>query len=421
VLFVMSHSSVVTIYGRKDRLSFSGWRFAALFCGMFLAGYSSCADAQQVDNRPRLSFSNDEQSAPAARNVAQPTVGANPNAPSGAAESPVNQLFAAPRVVDPKAVNNFSGTEDEAQRAKDIGATTVQNAPVATGLDVPQGAQIDMSNLVVLPDGRIVPIDQVPPRDELAFQSAVSTLAPLRPDQIETIRRKVDDVDRSSVEPLKPEKPNVSSINISLAPGGRPPVIRTGIGRVTALSFYDITGSPYPVSAVVIGNPTQFKVEAPIPEGNLVTISPLTTYAQGNMAITLVNQPVPIMVKLEAGQDVIDYRLDMRVAARGPQAPAALQFVDGAPNVADPIMSAFIDGLPPEGATALTVDGSGVSVWRLKGQMYVRTSMTLLSPAWTNSAAGAGGLKVYAVPEVPILLTSDEGRLVTLKVTGPES
>ncbi len=193
------------------------------------------------------------------------------------------------------------------------------------------------------------------------------------------------------------------------------------MGRVTALSFYDVTGAPYPVSAVVIGNPTQFKVEAPIPEGNLVTISPLTTYAQGNMAITLVSQPVPILVKLEAGQDVIDYRLDMRVGARGPQAPAPLQFVDGAPNVADPVMSAFIDGLPPEGATALTVDGAGVSAWRLKGQMYVRTSMTLLSPAWTNSAAGAGGLKVYAVPEVPILLASDEGRLVTLKVTGPES
>lgn len=397
--------------------------------GAVVAGAILLPDvAMAQDGRPRFTLSPDENvpNQPSAQQQVPGVVSPVPQVKgAGTAQlAPIPEpqvLRAAPKQIPKNAVNSFSGTPDEIQNAKDVNAKTVDNAVTATGFEGQKGATIDMSNLVVLPDGRIVPIDQVPPRDELAFQSTISNLTPLRPDQIETIRRKVDEVDRSAVTPLQPEHANVASMNISLAPGGRPPVIHTGMGRVTALSFYDITGSPYPVSAVVIGNPTQFKVEAPIPEGNLVTISPLTKYAEGNMAITLVNQPVPIMVKLEAGDKLIDYRLDMRVAARGPQAPAPLQFVDGAPNSSDPVMSAFIDGLPPEGAVQLKVEGQGAAAWRLKGQVYVRTNMTLVSPAWTSTAAGAGGLRVYAIPDVPVLLASDEGRLVTLKVTGPES
>lgn len=394
------------------------WCRASVFAVLVAVAPLAMASAQEADNRPRFALSPDDPQDSHGGAVPQAQPAPQGNAP---------KVLRADQKIPPKkgeVVNDFVGTEEQIENAQDVGAITVDNAAVATGFEgqlTHSGAQVDMSNLVVLPDGRIVPIDQVPPRDELAFQATMSSLTPLRPDQIDTLRRKVDDVDRSASQPLKAERPKVSSINISLAPGGKPPVINTGLGRVTALSFYDITGAPYPVSAVVIGNPTQFKVEAPIPEGNLVTISPLENYAQGNMAITLANQPVPIMVKLEAGRDVIDYRLDMRVAARGPQAPAPLQFVDGAPNTADPVMSAFIDGLPPEGATPLQVDGAGVSVWRLRGQMYVRTNMTLVSPAWTSSAAGAGGLRVYTVPDVPVLLASDEGRLVTLKVTEPES
>jgi len=304
-----------------------------------------------------------------------------------------------------------------------IGPVPVGQAATATGFDTApqQGAQIDMSNYAVLPDGRIVPIDQIPSRDEMAFDTVLGNLLPLKPDQIRELRRQIDITDRAAADPVRPEQPSVSSLDISLAPGGAPPQIRTASGRVTALSFYDVTGAPYPVSAVVVGNPNLFQVEAPIPEGNLVTVTPLAEYAEGNMAITLLNQPVPILVKLIAGSEIVDYRLDMRVAARGPLAASPVQLVDGSPGIGGPVISAFLDGLPPEGAEAVGLDKPGISGWRFNDALYLRTRMTLLSPAWTNSAAGAGGLKVYVVPDVPVFLASDDGRLVSVRVIDQES
>ena len=293
-------------------------------------------------------------------------------------------------------------------------------ASVATGA-APGVATVDMSELAVLPDGRIVRIDEIPSSEELAFEQVLGNLLPLKPDQIRELRRQIDITDRAAADPVRPEQPSVSSMEVSLAPGGAPPQIRTGAGRVTALSFYDVTGAPYPVSAVVVGNPDRFQVDAPIPEGNLVTITPLAPYAEGNMVITLLDQPVPILVKLIAGSEVIDYRLDMRVGARGPMAAAPIQFVDSSPQVGGPVITSFLDGLPPEGAEPVSVDQPGLSAWRYGDALYLRTRMTLLSPAWSNSAAGAGGLRVYVIPDVPVILASDDGRLISVRVMDQES
>ena len=294
-------------------------------------------------------------------------------------------------------------------------------AATATGFAAQPGQAVDFSELAVLPDGRIVPIDQIPATEELAFEQILNNLLPLKPDQIRELRRQIDITDRAAADPVRPEQPSVSSLDVSLGPGGAPPEIRTASGRVTALSFYDVTGAPYPVSAVVVGNPSLFQVEAPIPEGNLVTITPLAPYAEGNMVITLLDQSVPILVKLLAGTEVVDYRLDMRVAARGPLAAAPIQFVDSSPQVGSPLISSFLDGLPPETAEPVALDQPGLSAWRLNNALYLRTRMTLLSPAWSNSAAGAGGLKVYVVPDVPVILASDNGRLVSVQVLDQES
>ncbi|MEO0394160.1 MAG: DotH/IcmK family type IV secretion protein [Pseudomonadota bacterium] len=358
-------------------------------------------------------------------------VGLAPGQPGlGAATAPV-QFGAPPQL--PPGVPSFVATPGTPQPQGQPGGRV---SPQGGGLPVPLNqaatttgfgagvqpqAEIDFSQLAVLPTGQIVPIDQIPSAEELAFQQVLDGLLPLNPDQIRELRRQIDITDRAAADPVRPEQPSVSSLDVSLAPGRAPPEIRTAAGRVTALSFYDVTGAPYPVSAVVIGNPNLFQVEAPIPEGNLVTITPLAPYAEGNMVITLLDQSVPILVKLLAGTEVVDYRLDMRVGARGPLAAAPVQFVDSSPQVGGPLISSFLDGLPPDTAEPVALDQPGLSAWRLNNALYLRTRMTLLSPAWSNSAAGAGGLKVYVVPDVPVLLASDNGRLVSVRVVDQES
>ena len=43
------------------------------------------------------------------------------------------------------------------------------------------------------------------------------------------------------------------------------------------------------------------------------------------------------------------------------------------------------------------------------GTTYVRTPLTLLSPAWQSSVSSADGMNVYALTNAPVLLLSDGG------------
>ncbi len=47
------------------------------------------------------------------------------------------------------------------------------------------------------------------------------------------------------------------------------------------------------------------------------------------------------------------------------------------------------------------------SVWRLSGRIYLRTPLTLLSPAWSSSVTSGDG-DVYVLNDTPVILLSDE-------------
>ena len=53
----------------------------------------------------------------------------------------------------------------------------------------------------------------------------------------------------------------------------------------------------------------------------------------------------------------------------------------------------------------------------MSGTTYVRTPLTLLSPAWQSSVSSADGMNVYALTAAPVLLLSDGGEFAraTLK------
>ncbi|GAB5389470.1 MAG: hypothetical protein Alpg2KO_24380 [Alphaproteobacteria bacterium] len=261
--------------------------------------------------------------------------------------------------------------------------------------------------------------------EEELFRDALQQLFPLNPEQIEVTlqewRKRRNAADRS----LRPT-PRIleqGSIAISLEPGSKTPNVQLAEGEVTALTFFDITGNPYPVSSVVLGNPEEFSVEAPQLGGNLITVSPLRPNAAGNLVISLVDQPVPIIVRLSAGGNVVNYRVDMRIQARGPNAPTIMpeQF-DPGPPITGEVMTSLLDGVTPEGAVKQVLEGNGPArAWKLDGVLYLRTPMTLISPNPTAQATGAAGIKVYEMPETPVILASDDGKIVRIRVREPET
>ena len=82
-------------------------------------------------------------------------------------------------------------------------------------------------------------------------------------------------------------------------------------------------------------------------------------------------------------------------------------------------MTTLLDGVASGGMTKLQVVGvdGRTTAYARSGTTYVRTPLTLLSPAWQSSVSSADGMNVYALSNAPVLLLSDGGEFVraTLK------
>jgi intracellular multiplication protein IcmK len=86
-------------------------------------------------------------------------------------------------------------------------------------------------------------------------------------------------------------------------------------------------------------------------------------------------------------------------------------------------ISGILQGRLPEKTQRLNVTGTDgrTSAFALNDQTYLRTPLTLLSPAWTASATSADGMRVYQIPPTPVVLLSDEGRMIRAQISKREN
>ena len=254
--------------------------------------------------------------------------------------------------------------------------------------------------------------------EDEAFESAVKQLVPLTPDQITEFRKRQDAARRAQNLPIAPVRPVTRTISLSLKPGEPTPVIRVTAQRVTTLTFVDITGKPWPVLSVATGDPTSLEAKSAGPqnETNIITLSPIRYQGATNVAVTLTKYPVPIVMTVTTGQEEVDYRVDVRVGARGPNAIAEMIGGGGLAPTEDTTMMAFIDGVPPRGAEKVTTGSRDVEAWMYDKMMYVRTTDQLLSPAYISASSGNAGVNVYRMIEAPSLIVSREGRMAIVSV-----
>lgn len=255
------------------------------------------------------------------------------------------------------------------------------------------------------------------------FGEIVDQVIDLSPDQIRKLRKILDKAQRASAEsPTTPAKPVATSIEVSLAPGVVPPVIRLNQSFVSSLVFLDSTGNKWPIIGYSVGNPDMFDLspkdmKANADQVNYLTIVPQTTYGYSNVAVFLKDLPTPVMLTLASGQKEVDYRSDIRVQARGPNAPA--QVGQKPPSMShNKTLMSVLDGVTPDGAQELKSSDGTVRAWTTNGKMYIRTTFNMVSPAWTDYRKSADGTNAYEVQETPVILISAEGRLKQVKLDG---
>ncbi len=230
-------------------------------------------------------------------------------------------------------------------------------------------------------------------------------------------------------------------VNVSFTPGQPTSIIETVKGYPTAVSFFDRTGEPWPIAwdtnsnpagiaggANCSGNPSAggpavaavgFYVCTPVKGSNVLEITPMSLQPRGGLLVTLQGAPKPIAFLLIAGGARYDADMSVQVTDRGPNAKEGVA-INAAPDTAAPFLTAMLDGVPPADATPLSVSGvspDDLSAWRLGDKVVLRTRYTLISPEWTASENGEGGLTVYLVPSTPVVLLSLQGRTVSASLT----
>ena len=140
-------------------------------------------------------------------------------------------------------------------------------------------------------------------------------------------------------------------------------------------------------------------------------------YTYGNLAVRLRDLNTPVMLTLIPGQKAVDYRVDLRVQGYGPNAKN-IPMEEGIPAAANDVLLHILDGVPPDGSSRLTISGGDARGWMHNDKMFIRTSLTVLSPGWIGSMTSADGTHAYEMQKSPVLLVSWHGKVMQLKVEG---
>jgi intracellular multiplication protein IcmK len=252
--------------------------------------------------------------------------------------------------------------------------------------------------------------------DEIAYEEMESQVFPMSEQQVKKLRGKYEKMEMASTLPQSPPTPVATSQLVNLSPGSTPPVIRLSQGFVSSLVFLDSTGAPWPISAYDLGDPSAFNIQWD-KTGNTLMIQATKLYNYGNMAVRLEGLNTPVMLTLVPGQKEVDYRVDMRIQGIGPNAQMPV-LGDNLPPTANRLLLHVLDGVPPAGSTRLTVSGGDARAWLFKEKMYVRTNLTILSPAWLATMTSADGMHAYEMQKSPVLLVTWHGKVMQLKVEG---
>jgi intracellular multiplication protein IcmK len=346
------------------------------------------------------------------------------NAAFSAQENSAQQALEQLRILQQRIAPNSVGTPPNTNTSANSGNTTKSTRP-ATLASNPASANNGQSrrgsgDTPEVPSATNPVVVSPPDKDtiaDIAFDEMTEQMFPLKPEEIIRIKQLYHSHEYAQASPAgTPPKPTATSQIVNLSPGSTPPVIRLSQGFVSSLVFLDSTGAPWPISAYDLGDPSAFNIQWD-KTSNTLMIQAIKLYNYGNLAVRLKGLNTPVMLTLIPGQKAVDYRVDLRIQGLGPNAKS-MPLEVGVPPSANDLLLSVLDGVPPPGSNRLIVSGGDARAWLVNERMYVRTSLTILSPGWIGSMTSADGMHAYEMQKSPVLLVSWHGKVMQLKVEG---
>jgi len=252
------------------------------------------------------------------------------------------------------------------------------------------------------------------------FNAAVQRSFPMTPDMVRQYRRIFEEQQRALLERPEPAA-KIDAGMIALEPGEAPGRILIAPGIVSVIGIYDATGQPWPIEEYVIGNGESFQVVNLGENSNNLALTPLTRVGWTNLAIQLVDEPRPIMLRVEVSDSTAHFRHDVQVMRSGPKAVVntAVPMRTITEAGSGTLMSFLTRTDIPSAARALPVSGVDAQAWMLGDRLFIRSRHALLSPSWTGSLSGPNQVRVYEMSPSTMLLFSVDGRVIRAAVDLP--
>ena len=268
------------------------------------------------------------------------------------------------------------------------------------------------------------------PETRAAINKFLDGMYPVRPDDIRKYRKATEEQKKVQAERFGPSPtPRSRSEEVSLDNAEAPLKLNLIGGYASSVSFFDVTGKPWPFINVINGDGV-FDIGDPLAEtdtqgkgSHTLYIKPKKTFAQGNVLVYLAGSDVPLMIDLVAGEDKLDGKVTITVQDFGPNFTMPISMGSGIPDNSDPLLDDVSAGIAPAGAVSVELVGVSSSLgkaWRFGGAIYVRSAASLLGPAWLEEKSN-GNYKAYRLPDTPpvhSLWMTYKGREFDVRVEG---
>jgi intracellular multiplication protein IcmK len=351
-----------------------------------------------------------------------PAPAVTPAAPTAAATTTTTATTLAPPAPGAAATTTTTTTKTTAPPAPASGSALPDGGGVqarSPGMELPPEAGLPAG-----PAGAAAPIAAKSPeeikaeiRDD-AFNAALTGLMPLNPPEIRKLLKRFDETKEATEIPVFPYPEPITVVkNVSLDPGVKPIELKLATGNVTTVGMVDATGAPWPIFDMTwAGN---FTVTPPTQGSNSFVITPMSEFAAGNVSIRMIGLPTAITFVLRTHRDEVYYRVDARLPENGPFAKPQLIEQGMTLEAGCNCLTSILDGTIPEDAKKLEVSGTDgrTTAYKYNSRTYIRTPLTLLSPAWSESTKSADGMNVYSTGSAPVILLSDQGRMVRARLS----
>ena len=262
--------------------------------------------------------------------------------------------------------------------------------------------------------------------DEDAARQGRAAL-PFTPEQIETLGRILRETQEATARGAG-DAPAGRVRRIRLDDGATPEIALRR-GYVTAVSFTDSTGAPWPIEEALVDRrflPPDTQggaAEEGSGSSHLLYLAPQSAYLRGNAVVKLRGLAEPVAMSLRGTGADADFRVEIRLGVPGPNADPGSLAQPAAFHAGDAVLLALLGGAVPPDAERLAVDGgaSGDRAWRRGGEVLLLTRAHLLTPGPLAAERGPGGRWAYRLAGTPLVLVSDGGREKRLSLSDTET